>query len=72
MKLPTIKSDEIDHAKAGAMLRERRLSQGISLRQLASQLDISAPFLSDLELGRRSWTAERFEKAVKILTGLKP
>lgn len=39
----------------------RRLRQrwGVSLREMARRLDISAPYLSDLELGKREWTEEK-------------
>jgi len=37
----------------GRKLRELREGAGISLRELAREAKISAPFLSDVELGRR-------------------
>jgi transcriptional regulator with XRE-family HTH domain len=37
----------------GRKLRELREAAGISLRELAREAKISAPFLSDVELGRR-------------------
>jgi transcriptional regulator with XRE-family HTH domain len=36
----------------GAQLRQRRLARGVSLRQFARQLDVSASFLSQLETGK--------------------
>jgi transcriptional regulator with XRE-family HTH domain len=36
----------------GTQLRQRRLARGISLRQFARQLDVSASFLSQLETGK--------------------
>ncbi len=36
----------------GAKLRQRRLARGISLRQFARELDVSASFLSQLETGK--------------------
>lgn len=39
---------------AGQELRDRRKRAGFSLRNLADQMSISAPFLSDCELGRRN------------------
>ncbi len=39
-------------ANVGAQLRARRLAHGISLRQFAKQLDVSASFLSQLETGK--------------------
>lgn len=39
-------------------LRARRKAAGRSLRDLGRQLGLSAPYLSDVELGRRSITTE--------------
>lgn len=45
-------SDDIS-ITLGKKLRELREHSGISLRELAKEAKISAPFLSDIELGRR-------------------
>jgi transcriptional regulator with XRE-family HTH domain len=37
----------------GEQIKEARLKLDLSLRELAKRTDISAPFLSDIELGRR-------------------
>jgi transcriptional regulator with XRE-family HTH domain len=37
----------------GERIRELREKQDISVRELAKKIDVSAPFLSDVELGRR-------------------
>jgi transcriptional regulator with XRE-family HTH domain len=37
----------------GQRIRELRDKAGLSLRKLADESDISSPFLSDIELGRR-------------------
>ena len=37
----------------GERIRELRLDRDLSLRQLANRIGKSAPFLSDIELGRR-------------------
>jgi transcriptional regulator with XRE-family HTH domain len=42
----------------GQRLRELRESSGLSLREVAKAANISAPFLSDVELGRRYPTNE--------------
>lgn len=44
---------EVDVITFGKRLREVREQCGISLRELAKAAKISAPFLSDVELGRR-------------------
>ncbi len=45
-------SDDSD-VPFGQKLRSLREHAGLSLRELAREADVSAPFLSDVELGRR-------------------
>lgn len=57
-----------DHRPLGAELRRRREAVGMSLREVARQMEISAPYLSDMENGRRYWTEttrDNFLKAIK-------
>lgn len=68
MKLPMIKTSEIDHVEAGKKIRDARWNAGVSLRSLASKMHISAPFLSDLERGRRNWSDDKFRQAEKLIT----
>ena len=58
---------EIDHVATGALMRQGRLKAKISLREMARRLEYSAPFVSDLELGRRNWTKELEAKYAAIL-----
>ena len=44
---------EMDAKTLGERIRELRLEQDLSLRQLATRVGKSAPFISDVELGRR-------------------
>jgi transcriptional regulator with XRE-family HTH domain len=46
-------------ATMGQRLRELRERAGLSLREVAKSAEISAPFLSDVELGRRFPTNEK-------------
>lgn len=64
----------IDSTTFGQKLRQLRQSAGISLRELAREVKVSAPFLSDVELGRRfpndetlSLIAKRLGVAVETL-----
>lgn len=57
----------IDHAATGAAFRQFRVSQKVSLRQLAYLAEISAAYLSDLELGRRQWTVEKEDAFRRVL-----
>lgn len=62
------KIELIDHAKTGEEMRRLRESSGKSLRAVAAKMGISAPYLSDLEKGRRNWTVARamaFQKEIK-------
>lgn len=61
---------QVDHSATGAALRDRRIYKRLSLRSLATELGISAAYLSDLELGRRNWTEERFAEAVSAIEQL--
>lgn len=45
--------DDSNAATMGKRLRELRERAGLSLREVAKAAKISAPFLSDVELGRR-------------------
>ena len=56
---------EITFGEYLAQLREKK---DVTLRELARQLGISAPFLSDVEKGRKPpLTAERLEKLAEVL-----
>jgi transcriptional regulator with XRE-family HTH domain len=59
---------EIDSRRLGQDLRNKRISRKISLRDLSERMGICAPYLCELELGRRRWSnglIERFEKALE-------
>lgn len=51
----------------GQRIRELRDERDLSLRELARQVDISAPFLSDIELGRRFPSDEILELLARAL-----
>lgn len=58
---------EIDHVATGERMRKCRCEAKISLREMARRLGYSAPFLSDLELGRRNWSQEIAGKYAAII-----
>lgn len=68
-KLATVKKTTIDHLETGKRVRKAREDKAMSLRKLAHLMGITPPFLSDLELGRRNWTQDRFDLAMRILNG---
>jgi len=52
----------------GLRMRVKREAAKISLRSLADVMRVSAAYVSDLELGKRSWrgdTTERYLNALK-------
>ena len=51
----------------GQRLRELRDKADLSLRELAKRIGVSAPFLSDIELGRRFPSAEILGKLARAL-----
>lgn len=51
----------------GETLRRRREEKRITLRAMAEALGVSAPFLSDVEHGRRRLSEEHARKADSLL-----
>ena len=51
----------------GMAARKRRKEAKVSLRFMAGKMGISAPSLSDMELGRRHWTERRIRQFVDLL-----
>lgn len=51
----------------GEYIRELRERNGLSLREFAKNINLSAPFVSDIELGRRFPSNDVFEKMAEIL-----
>lgn len=45
-----------DQLAIGHCMRLQRESDGVSLRALSRQMKLSAPYVSDLERGRRNWS----------------
>ena len=63
-------SNEVDDARTGSGIRRERLKARVSLRAVARAMNLSAPYVSDLELGRRGWNNEllmRYSSAMKLL-----
>ena len=74
LRLTHIEVLEYEHAKrigdewteAGRQMRVRREAAGLSLRKLAAMLEVSPPFLSDMERGFRHYTIRYAAPALKI------
>lgn len=67
MRYETKMVTQVDHEGTGAEWRLHREVAGVSLRELARTMGVSAPYLSDLERGRRNWTEELEDRYVKAL-----
>ena len=52
----------------GTRLRETRIAAGLTLHALARGLGVSAPFLSDVEHGRRALTERRIRDAAAVMS----
>ena len=53
--------------EVGQAMRDHRETAKVSLRELSRRLGCSAPFLSDMELGRRKYSIEWCRKAFSSL-----
>ena len=51
----------------GPYIRQLRDERDLSLREFAKKLDVSAPFVSDVELGRRHPSEEVLAKIAEVL-----
>lgn len=60
---------ECDHTKCGALFRARRQAAGLSLRAVAANTGFSAPYVADLERGRRKWRIALAQKLFAALEG---
>ena len=51
----------------GDRIRELREKNDLTLRELAAKIDVTASFISDIELGRRDPSDERIRQLAQIL-----
>lgn len=58
--------------EAGTVLRTKREAAKMTLRAMAEALDVSPPFLSDVEHGRRRLSVEQAAKADAALSKVVP
>lgn len=68
MKMPTRTTSAVDHKRCGVVVRLARRKAGLSLRQVSSRLGVSVAYLSALELGKRNWTQDLFERALHAIS----
>lgn len=64
-EIPTKKVRAIDHVEAGRIAKEYRESRGVSLRQLADEMNLSFGYVGRLERqntdAKHHWTDELWE-----------
>lgn len=60
---------EPDQFATGKRIRALRIAKEVQANELAKKLEISPAYYSDLELGRRAWSADRIRECEKILAG---
>jgi len=60
----------IDHEATGAVIRTERKARGLTMLAVASEMNISIPYLRDLENGNRNWNTDLFAKAKNAITKL--
>jgi transcriptional regulator with XRE-family HTH domain len=65
MRCPTC-GTELDES-LGTRIRDQRKTKKMSLRVLAEKSGLSAGFLCDVELGKRSMTIDTLKKVAKAL-----
>ena len=51
----------------GTFLANKRKEKGLTMREFASRLDITAPYLSDIEKGRRAAPENKLTEIANIL-----
>jgi len=54
--MKTVTLTKIDHVATGDTMARLRRSTRMTMREMARRLGISAPYLCDLEHGRRNWS----------------
>jgi Predicted transcriptional regulator len=58
---------QIDQRALGKELRSRRERANKTLRETAVAMGVSAPYVSDLELGRRHWNSRLIREFVNAI-----
>lgn len=64
----SVKMMDMDYANFGEFINKKRIEKNITLRKMAELLEISAPFLTDVEKDRRNpFDMERLTRLAEIL-----
>ena len=57
----------LDPRLQGQQMRQLRKRKGISVREIARRTGLSAPYISDLELGRRAFNTDLIQRYKQAL-----
>ena len=57
----------IDPRMQGQQMRELRVKKGIAVREVARRMNLSAPYISDIELGRRAFNTDLIQRYKQAL-----
>lgn len=60
-------NSEIDRFSFGQFVRQRREELGMSVRNLAGELELTPAYISDIEKGNRSAPKSKFDELRKLL-----
>ena len=73
MKIPVTKRTgyEINHVRAGQMIRRARALAGVAQGSLAAEMKLDQARLSQMESGKRPWTENHFTLAAFSINKLK-
>lgn len=61
------KQSELEKVRIGATLRTLREARGLNADELARELQVSRPYLANIEAGRRSLTPALAKKSCEVL-----
>lgn len=62
-----LRNNETELRRIGSELARHRGRLGLSGRAMAKQLNVSAPFLGDMERGNRTYNLRHIRRAIEVL-----
>jgi len=60
-----------NHKRIGKSIRNARLSAKLTQTDVAKAISVTTAYISDLELGKRYWTEDLFNKVARAIEQLK-
>lgn len=62
-----VEVSRVKNKELGYMMRKLRIAQSVTLRNHGKAMKFSAPYVSDLELGRRGWSVKMVRTYLEAL-----